>query len=374
MTPGGPSDQQAQGGRPLPPPLIRRVLSVPLVLAALPLLIATLPLWVVAGVVTGPFLPGRQRPLRLLWFGVVWLAIEWVALGTLGWLWLRAGFGRRLREPRWQAAHQRLLRWILDRVYATARRAFRLRVVGSGQGRLPRDRPLLVLCRHAGPGDSLLLVRTLVTLAERRPRIVLKDALQLDPTVDVLLNRLPNRFITPRPGVAEDVEAAIADLAGGAGPGDAVVIFPEGGNFTERRRLRAIERLRALGHHDEAAKAERMRHLLAPKPGGTLAAMAAAPTADVLLVAHQGLEDLSTLGDLWRGLPMDDVVEARWWHVPCGELPRSAVRDAQVDWLFDWWGRLDAWVAGRRAADEDRRRRAAQMEPLNVSQEFGSPD
>jgi 1-acyl-sn-glycerol-3-phosphate acyltransferase len=241
------------------------------------------------------------------------------------------------------------LRWILDRVYATARRTFRLRVVGSGPGEpLPRDRPLLVLCRHAGPGDSVLLIRALVTLAERRPRIVLKDALQLDPTVDILLNRLPNRFITPRPGVAEDVEAAIASLAAGAGPGDAVVIFPEGGNFSEGRRSRAIERLRSLGHADEAAKAERMRHLMAPKPGGTLAALAAAPDADVLLVAHEGLEDLSTLGDLWTKLPMDDVVDVRWWHVPSAELPRDRDVDAQVDWLFDWWTRMDTWVAARR--------------------------
>ena len=337
--------------RPLPPPVVRRVVSVPLVLAALPLLIATLPLWVIAGLVSEPFLPGRQRPLRLLWFGVVWLAIEWVALATLAWLWVRAGFGRRIGEPRWQAAHLRLLRWILDRVHSTARRTFRLRIVGSGPGEpLPRDRPLLVLCRHAGPGDSVLLLRALVTLAGRRPRIVLKDALQLDPTVDVLLNRLPNRFVTPRPGVAEDVEAAIASLARDAGPGDAVVIFPEGGNFSERRRVRAIERLRRLGHDDEADKAERMRHLMAPKPGGTLAAMAAAPDADVLLVAHEGLEDLSTLGDLWTRLPMDDVVEARWWHVPSAELPRDRDVDGQVDWLFDWWGRLDTWVAERRVA------------------------
>ena len=335
--------------RPLPPPLVRRVVTVPLALAALPVLVATLPLWVLAGLVTSPFLPGRWRGLRLLWFGIVWFACEWVALGALGWMWLRAGFGRRLGEPRWQEAHYRLMGWMLDRVYRTARWTFRLRVVGSGVGEpLPRDVPVLVLCRHAGPGDSVLLVRALVTLAQLRPRIVLKDALQLDPTVDILLNRLPNRFITPHPSVAEDVEAAIGALAAGAGAGDAVVIFPEGGNFSEGRRSRAIARLRHLGHADEAAKAEAMVNLMAPKPGGTLTALAAAPDADVLLVAHEGLEDLSSLADLWRGLPMDDVVEARWWLLPSADLPRDRPVDDQVDWLFDWWGRLDAWVTAER--------------------------
>ena len=335
--------------RPLPPPPVRRLVTVPVTLALLPLLVATLPVWLLVGAVTSPFLPGRWRPLRMLWFAIVWVSVEWAALAALLWLWLRTGLGRDIATPRWQAAHVRLLRWVLDTVYATARRTFRLRVVGSGPGGpLPRDRPLLVLCRHAGPGDSLLLVRALVTLADRRPLIVLKDALQLDPTVDVLVNRLPSRFITPRPGVASDVESAIGDLAAGAGPGDAVVIFPEGGNFSERRRLRAIERLRSLGHADEAALAEGWRNVLAPRPGGTLAALAAAPDADVLFVAHEGLEDLSSLADLWRGLPMDDVVEARWWRVPAAEAPRAAPVDDQVDWLFTWWGTLDTWIAARR--------------------------
>jgi 1-acyl-sn-glycerol-3-phosphate acyltransferase len=335
--------------RPLPPPALRRLVSVPVALVTLPLLVATLPLWVLAGAIGSIFLPGRWRGLRLLWFGIVWFACEWVALGTLAWLWLRARFGRELGSERWQEAHYRLLGWMLDRIYRTARWTFRLRVVGSGDGQpIRRDRPQLVLCRHAGPGDSVLLVRELVSVGRLRPRIVLKDALQLDPTVDVLLNRLPNRFITPHPSVASDVEAAIGALAAGAGPGDAVVIFPEGGNFSERRRSRAIERLRGLGHADEAAKAERMQNLMAPKPGGTLAAMAAAPAADVLLVAHEGLEDLSSVADLWRGLPMDDVVEVKWWHVPSEDLPRDASVDAQVDWLFAWWAQLDAWITAQR--------------------------
>ncbi|HEY6747048.1 MAG TPA: acyltransferase, partial [Mycobacteriales bacterium] len=154
--------------------------------------------------------------------------------------------------------------------------------------------------------------------------------------------------------VAEDVTAAIATLAAGAGPGDAVIIFPEGGNFSERRRSRAIERLRGLGHADEAAKAESMHHLMAPKPGGTLAAMAAAPDADVLLVAHEGLEDLSSLADLWRGLPMDDVVEVKWWLVESDELPCDRDLDGQVDWLFDWWSHLDTWIATHRPPGHSR--------------------
>ena len=34
----------------------------------------------------------------------------------------------------------------------------------------------------------------------REPRVVLKDTLAWDPAIDVILNRLPNRFISPGRG------------------------------------------------------------------------------------------------------------------------------------------------------------------------------
>ena len=81
---------------------------------------------------------------------------------------------------------------------------------------------------------------------------MLKDSLQWDPAVDVLLNRLPNRFIAPHRERGR-VEEQVGNLAVGLDENDAFVIFPEGGNFTPRRRIRAIERLRPLGLHRMAA-------------------------------------------------------------------------------------------------------------------------
>ena len=202
---------------------------------------------------------------------------------------------------------------------------------------------MLVLSRHAGPGDSFLLVHSLLSGYGRRPRIVLKDTLQLDPSIDILLHRLPSRFITPNPTAGAQVTAAIADLARGMSGDEALVIFPEGGNFTRRRRVRAIERLRMKGYEDEAEKAEAMTHLLAPRPGGTFAAVDAAPDADVVFVAHTGLEQLSSVLDIWRGIPMDSDVQACWWRVPAADVPDES--EAQVDWLFAWWGRMDEWIS-----------------------------
>ena len=67
--------------RPLPPPALRRAVTVPAALAALPLLVATLPVWILTGALTSPFLPGKWRGLRLLWFGIAWFACEWAAHG-----------------------------------------------------------------------------------------------------------------------------------------------------------------------------------------------------------------------------------------------------------------------------------------------------
>ena len=169
---------------------------------------------------------------------------------------------------------------------------------------------------------------------------MLKDLLQLDPLLDVYLNRLPNAFLTAG---ADDSAARVADLARGMGDEDALLLFPEGGNFSEGRRRRAIDRLRMKGMLPQAEAAEEMRHVLPPRPGGVAAALAAAPHADVVLVAHTGLEHLSTAADLWDGLPMDATVRLRWEFVPAAEVPRDRVELER--WLYARWSDIDGWIA-----------------------------
>ena len=182
----------------------------------------------------------------------------------------------------------------------------------------------------------------------REPRIVLKDTLQWDPAIDIVLNRLPNRFIRPNPGRGSDqVVAEVGDLSRNLDDNDAFVIFPEGGNFTGHRRKRAIERLRRKGHIDEAEKAERLQHVMAPKPGGVLAALTQARDADVVFVAHTGVEHMVTVLDIWRELPMDREIQMRWWIVPAAEVP--AGEEERIDWLFAWWARIDDWIDERQA-------------------------
>ncbi|WP_300011624.1 1-acyl-sn-glycerol-3-phosphate acyltransferase [Pseudonocardia sp.] len=331
----------------LPPVWVRRTVLAPAMILLTVLVLTTLPVWLLLAAASSPLLPGRWRALRVLWVGVVAMVLECVLLVALFGLWLAAGFGAALRTPRMQYLHYQLAAWYLRVLYREAARALRLRVEVEGPS--PDDyldRPLLVFCRHAGPGDSFLLIHALTNWYAREPRIVLTEAMQWDPALDVLFNRLPTTFVPGRGGAG--LERRIGELATALDHDDAFVIFPEGGNFTQRRRLAGIERLRAKGLEEMARRSEEMRRVLPPRPGGVAAALAAAPEADVVWVAHAGLDHLFTLADVWRELPLDGTVQMRWWQVPAAEVPRG--EQAQVEWLYTWWKRIDDWVDDIRAA------------------------
>jgi 1-acyl-sn-glycerol-3-phosphate acyltransferase len=270
-------------------------------------------------------------------------------LGCLA-LWVAGGFGvgERSRSRRILDAHHELLRWFVSGVNRQIRRVARVEVDVSESAEAQdvlsnAAGPVIVLSRHAGEGDSLLVLHELLCRHGRRPRIVLHEGLQLDPVLDVLGHRLSYRFVDPRGG---DTEVEIAAMARGLGAGDAVLIFPEGGNFSQSRRRRGIERLERGGHHEEAAWARGMEHVAAPRPGGALAAIEAAPDADVVFVGHVGIP--AGIAGLWHSLLAPRTVQLRLWSVRAADVPHD--RDEQIDWLFGAWCRLDDWVGERAGA------------------------
>jgi 1-acyl-sn-glycerol-3-phosphate acyltransferase len=336
----------------------RRLVLAPAVVALTVLLWSTIPVWLLAAFVLSPVVPGRLRPLRLLSLLVLHLTLESLVLVELFGLWLASGFGCFIRRPFFQRIHYDIVAAYLVVFFREARRVARLEIVTQGEApdAYPGE-PLLVCCRHAGPADSFTLMYALMHWYGREPRVVLKETVAWDPAIDVILNRLPNRFISGKPSRRgdDDLETQVGQLAAGLDHNDAFVIFPEGGNFTPARRQRSIDRLRSLGLESMARRAEGMRNVLAPRPGGLVAALDAAPDADVLLVAHTGLDHLSTVADLWRELPMDKQIIMRWWRVPRSDIPEG--REERIDWLFSWWETIDAWIAAHRPKDLPPRRR-----------------
>jgi hypothetical protein len=360
----------------LPPTPIRRLVLVPLVVVIAGALAALTPavalLTAAFNLIRRQTRPGRVRRSRLLrvaWFGLAWSAGETAALTVAFCLWIVSGFGGRLDTEPYQARHYAVMKWFLDLIYRVARRACGLSVTVTGPPEAgPRsDRPLIVLSRHAGPGDSLLLIHHLLSVCERRPRVVMKATLQLDPSVDILANRVPNAFLRRakaksrsetnrgrRTGTADPRHVEqIRRLAAGLDARGALALFPEGGNWTPYRRRRAIDRLRRRGRPDLAARAAAMPNVLPPHVTGALAAIAACPQADVIFVAHTGLDRLVSVRDVWRSLQADMEIRARWWRVPAANVPRSVSRDTQITWVYDWWQRIDAWIAAQNVTTEN---------------------
>ena len=329
---------------------VRRVVVAPAVVVLTVLLLTTIPLWLLVAVLLSPVAKGRLRPLRLLSIALMHLTLESLMLVELFGLWIASGFGIFIRRPFFERIHYDIVQTYLIVFFREARRVLRLKIVTEGPApdAHPGD-PLLVCCRHAGPGDSFTLMYALMHWYGREPRVVLKDTLAWDPAIDVILNRLPSRFISPGGSAGGDLEQQVGELARNLDHNDAFVIFPEGGNFTPERRQRAIDKLRKVGLEAMAVRAERMANVLAPRPGGFLAALDAAPEADVVLVAHTGLDHMLTVADVWREIPMDKQIIMRWWRVQRADIPVG--REERIDWLFSWWEHIDDWIDEHRPVD-----------------------
>jgi 1-acyl-sn-glycerol-3-phosphate acyltransferase len=341
-----------------PPYWVRRLVIAPLVVALGGAALILIPIELLIFLALVALLP-HVRTVRVIWLVLVYLIWDAAAIVVLFILWIASGFGWKLRSPAFRRAHYRVAAIALGVLFWVFGASLRLKIVAAGadveddpQASVDTvfapGTPLIVASRHAGPGDSFILIHALLNRVHRMPRIVLAQKLQWDPAIDILLSRVPTRFIRPagfgptKIGGGAHVEAEIGQLATDMASDDALVIFPEGGNFTPRRRRSRIERLRAAGREQMAERAESLANVMAPHPGGVRAALEASD-ADVVFVAHTGLEDLVTLRDMWRALPMDKQITLRAWRVPRSEIPDD--KDAQAAWLFEWFARIDDWIS-----------------------------
>ena len=330
-----------------PPPLVvRRLLLDPIVLVLCVVLVLLSPLLLLTTLVADVVWRGGLGLTRLAAFCVVYLAAEAAMIVALFVLWIASGFGL----ARLEGTHYALVRCWLRAISAAAISLLGLRIEILDPP-LPRPGPLLVFGRHAGSGNSLMMIRTLMLPFRRKPRVVMLAFLQWDPVIDVVGHRLPSLFIEHDPEKSHHFVEAIGELAEGMGDGDALVLYPEGHDFTERLRLRVIASLRRRGHHRAADRAESWEFVLPPRHKGPLAAIQAAPDADVVLVAHTALEELGSFRQLHNRLPLERPIRARYWRVPAAEVPHD--KDALIAWLYNWWQTIDDWIDEHAPPPED---------------------
>lgn len=324
----------------------RRLITIPAYFFMCLLAIVAAPLWIPLAALADARRKQTKAALRCLVFFTFYLHCEVAGIVASTAVWLMSLAPTRRRRERALDRHFALETWWAQTIFEGAARIFGFRLETEGEQALAAS-PLLLLLRHASIADTLLGAVLVQARHGTRLRYVLKRELLWDPCLDLVGNRTPNFFVRRgSPDSAGEI-LGVARLARDLGPGEGIVIFPEGTRFTPEKSARVRERLRQAGDHEMLALAERLRHVLPPRLGGTLALLDAG--ADAVFGAHTGFEAAGTFWDLWRGSLVGRVIRARFWRVPAAEIP--AGREARIRWLFEHWARVDAWV-GAALADE----------------------
>ena len=164
----------------VPPKWVRRLLLAPAVVIGAPLLVGLMPPLLIVIILIASFVPRRFRWPRALLLVSIYLLWDAVVLIVLFVLWVASGFGYALRSPAFVRAHYglasialRFLFWVFG---AILRLTINTEAVGEDGSPVPfgtvfdRDTPMIVASRHAGPGDSFILIHTLLDRVGRRPR------------------------------------------------------------------------------------------------------------------------------------------------------------------------------------------------------------
>jgi 1-acyl-sn-glycerol-3-phosphate acyltransferase len=306
--------------------LLRRAITVSLTTT---LMLGVLVVWPVLLVIggVGGLVARSSLPVRTLGVIMAYAVLELRAL----WMLLR---GRQTCDQ--------FMRDVLERTHTVGLRTLHIDVLLDEESatpeQIPRDEPLIVLARHCGPGDTLLIAWLLNVHYRLRLRIVLKALLRCEPVLDLAGDLGCLCFLQRR---SKHARKQIHDLAASLEGGQALLLFPEGGNFTWARWRAAVIRLRSSGRLREARRAWRQSHTLPPRTGGTAAALSGAPNANVLVLTHTGFSPDGRARAWWR-LPMNRRLLVRTVLVPAAELPRP---EQLGPWLERTWSLVDTWVA-----------------------------
>lgn len=318
--------------------LLRRLVTVTSVYLGFVLVTALLPVFLLATILadlTRRLVAGKPfMATRMLIFGWLYLVGEVWGLLILGITALlpraRAVQATYRLQDRWAAWNFRAVRFI-----------FGLHFIADGQESITPG-PVILLSRHASLIDTLLPSWFVTRQVGITVRYVLKKELLLDPALDVAGNRLPNHFVDRGAVDNERDFDAIRRLGSGLSGDEAVLIYPEGTRFSEQKRVRYVKRFaQRTGRVAEIASG--LRSVLPPRPGGTLALLEGS-TADVVVLAHRGLEGFARVQDMWKGGIVGSRIDVLFHRIARAEIPEG--RTDRVQWLFETWREIDTWVTG----------------------------
>jgi 1-acyl-sn-glycerol-3-phosphate acyltransferase len=317
--------------------LVRRLVSISIVILMFLVTTIALPaLILLAGLVDlGRGITSRKPAMatRMMAFLWAYLLGEIWALLTILVIWPRSPDRRvpaafRLQE-RWAAWNFSTMCWI----FGLTIRATGLETIAPA--------PILVLARHASLVDTMLPARFVVREHGIYLRYILKRELLLDPVIDIGGNWLPNHFVDRGAGGLETELAAIRDLGAGMTEAQGMLIYPEGTRYSEEKRVRYVAQLARKGGSVGEIASE-FRRVLPPRPAGTLALLEST-VADIVVLAHRGLEGFARVKDIWAGGLVGSNIDVHFWRVDRESVPLD--RTERIEWLYHLWLEVDSWVA-----------------------------
>lgn len=330
--------------------VVRRVRGI--VIESVALLLVTIlfpPLLVVAAAVDLYLWVARRKPwiaLRLLAMAWWFLFGELRGIAGLTGIWLLtcgpAGLGSA-RRRRW--VYDLRIHWCRSHL-AGIRVLFGLTFEIDGLERAGPG-PEVILIRHASIIDNALPDAVIGHAHGLGLRFVIKRELNLLPTIDIGGRWVPTCFVRRASTDTAGEVARLRGLAEELGPGEGILIYPEGTRHTPAKLARAQEII-AAQQPEIAPLAKRLRHILPPRLAGTLAILDAAQGADVVICGHVGLDGFEFVSDIWRGGLVGTTVRIRFWRHAASEIP--ADQADRVVWLYERWLALDAWVGEQRGA------------------------
>ena len=325
----------------------RRLVSISAVMIVAIVLLLGAPVWLVIGAVVD-LVRGRPRlpVVRLLAFALLWSWLETVGVVASALLWI---LGRSADHHR----HYALQRWWARNLLRALRVTCGLRITVENPEAL-HPGPVVMFARHASLADSLVSAYVVTTVADMKPRYVLKKELLADPCLDVVGQRLANHFLDRGATDSTPELQALSTLTSTMDERTVGIIFPEGTRANPAKRAKAIARISEVDP-ERVGRVSSMRHLLPPRPAGAAAMLRGHSTCDVVVAWHVGFEGLDTFGGILAALS-DPIPPIRF---VLRRIPRSDVPSSYGDftaWLDGEWMRMDDEVDTALLARRDERR------------------
>lgn len=284
---------------------------------------------------------GLLRRTRLVWLIASMVMIDLLGKVLVTGIWLQGPFGMNGSSPRMQRKYQNVMAWYTTKITSAIATITPLPLDVSELDDTLITGNTILIGRHRSVFDAVL-PSALLSKKGILPLYTLKDELQWDPNLDIVGHRMGHVFVTRGSKGAEASLEPIRELASRIDDASTGVIFPEGTFFSEKRLARSLKAIERR-NPKHLAQAQQLRHLLPPRPAGTLAMLEAAPNADVIMLGHVGVEPFDGLGHIVENLgDPRRRLRIKAWRYPRSTIPTDP--DEQTNWLFERWIEMDEWI------------------------------